>query len=79
MIIDGTGVEIIPGERGVHCPGNGNKKDSQGKPIECCCEECDYYMCCSESHQKEECESCFDEYCPHAQKNLSKGEKRFHT
>ncbi len=30
MIIDVTGIELIPGEKGIHCPGNGTHKNSQG-------------------------------------------------
>ena len=39
MVIDITGVELMPGEPTV-CLGNGE----QG--FECCCDECDYYLLC---------------------------------
>lgn len=68
MIMDVTGIELIPGCQGKHCPGNGIHRDSQGQLLECCCEECDYYMCCSESHSQQECECCEDGDCPHAKK-----------
>ena len=38
-VIDITGVELSPGEPSV-CSGNGK----QG--VECCCDECDYYLSC---------------------------------
>ncbi len=37
--IDVTGIELTPGEPTV-CLGNGE----QG--VECCCDECDYYLLC---------------------------------
>ena len=48
--IDVTGVELTPGEPTV-CLGNGE----QG--IECCCDECDYFLL------------CFSEFDPKKQKN----------
>ena len=41
MITDVTGTELIPGNYGRDCPGNG---EHQGG--ECCCEECDYMLLC---------------------------------
>ena len=38
-IMDITGVELSPGEPAI-CLGNGK----QG--VECCCDECDYYLLC---------------------------------
>lgn len=64
MIIDTTGVELTPGNRGEKCNGNGLFVDRNGEPIECCCEECDYMLCCLENHDMSECESCMDEKCP---------------
>ena len=64
MIIDTTGVELIPGNRGLDCPGNGFIPT-----IECCCDECDYMLCCLESHKPQECKDCKDLYCPHAPRN----------
>ena len=34
MILDVTGIELIPGNNGEDCPGNGNHIDSFGMPIE---------------------------------------------
>ena len=67
MILDVTGIQLIPGNMGKDCPGNGNHLDEKGLPIECCCDECDYYLCCLESHTQEDCKNCFDRDCP--QKN----------
>ena len=41
MIVDATGIELIPGNQGKDCPGNG-----RNPIIECCCNECDYFLCC---------------------------------
>ena len=41
MIIDITGIELIPGNNGNDCPGNGEHYDKKGKRIDCCCDECD--------------------------------------
>ena len=38
-VIDITGAELTPGEPAI-CLGNGE----QG--LECCCDECDYYLLC---------------------------------
>ena len=45
MIIDITGTLLTPGEEGKNCLGNGKHYDD-GKLIECCCDECDYYCYC---------------------------------
>ncbi|MCH5300905.1 MAG: hypothetical protein J1E56_06250 [Ruminococcus sp.] len=59
MIIDVTGIELIPGNKGSDCPGNGEHKDKSGNYIECCCDECDYMMCCLEDI----CKTCTDYRC----------------
>ena len=64
MIIDVTGVMLIPGNNGNDCPGNG---ESAG--IECCCDECDYMLCCLADHDHAECLVCTDVDCPRAQQN----------
>lgn len=46
MFTDITGIPLIPGNRGCHCPGNGTTPDENGNTIECCCEECDYMLEC---------------------------------
>ena len=45
-----TGIELTPGNGGENCKGNGKHKDENGKIIECCCDECDYLLCCISSY-----------------------------
>ena len=44
-IIDVTGIELTPGDMSA-CLGNGEHKDNDGNPVECCCDECDYMILC---------------------------------
>ena len=55
MIIDVTGTILIPGNGGKDCPGNGEK-------IECCCDECDYMLCCFFGNE-EKCKVCTNTHC----------------
>ena len=55
--IDVTGVELTPGEPDV-CLGNG------AHGFECCCDECDYMLCCLETHDYSQCSTCNDKNCP---------------
>ena len=66
MIIDITGVELTPGNGGINCKGNGQYKGTDGKTIECCCEECDYMLCCVNENNSDECKKCSDKKCPNA-------------
>lgn len=59
MIVDITGVVLIPGNLGKDCPGNGTHKET-----ECCCDECDYMLCCLPEHDLAECLNCSDKDCP---------------
>ena len=59
MIIDITGVVLTPGNLGKGCPGNG-ENDS----VECCCDECDYLMCCINEGDSQNCVNCTDIDCP---------------
>ena len=59
MIVDVTGTVLIPGNRGKDCPGNGT--DSA---VECCCDECDYFLCCFDETYPDCCKSCNDRSCP---------------
>ena len=63
MIRDVTGVILTPGNGGKDCRGNGRTKNFWGKWIECCCDECDYLICCTEGSE-EMCQSCRDTACP---------------
>ena len=63
MITDVTGIILTLGNGGEDCPGNGQGTDWQGNAIECCCDECDYLLCCIEDV---DCAHCADAYCPRA-------------
>ncbi len=72
MITDPTGVTLIPGNNGRDCFGNGEHTDSNGHLIECCCDECSYYLCCCPDPRIEPsvwpdgCKTCAETDCPHA-------------
>lgn len=59
MIVDITGVVLLPGNNGEDCPGNGLSG-------ECCCDECDYMLCCFGIIQPS-CESCCGQTFPRSQ------------
>lgn len=46
MIIDVMGNILTPGNNGEYCECNGEHKNENGKLIECCCDECDYFLEC---------------------------------
>ncbi len=46
VILDITGIELTPGNNEENCLRNGKHNTEEGKPIECCCDECDYMKCC---------------------------------
>ena len=46
MIIDVTGTLLTPGNHGKNCEVNGEHRDGNENLIECCCDECDYYLEC---------------------------------
>lgn len=52
MVIDITGTILTPGNLGKDCMGN-----RQHPETECCCEECDYMLCCLENHTSADCEN----------------------
>ena len=68
-IIDITGTVLTPGKGGRKCHGNGKHFNKNGILIECCCNECDYLLCCSEKHSTDKCRKCTDNKCPHAKKH----------
>lgn len=68
MIIDVTGIPLMPGNGGKDCVGNGGYFDLSGQKIECCCEECDYLYCCTMMRDNEDCCICNDNHCPNAGK-----------
>ena len=70
MIIDITGTVLTPGNGGRDCLGNGQHMDMLGNPVECCCDECDYMLCCLETHNSDACKTCGDFQCPNARNNF---------
>ncbi len=61
MIIDITGIELTPGNNGENCKGNGKHFDEVGNPIECCCDECNFLICCTKGNFN--CDECTDTEC----------------
>lgn len=61
MIMDITGIELTPGNNGEDCKGNGKHYDDNGNLIECCCDECDYLICCMS--ETSNCDECTDAEC----------------
>ena len=59
MIIDVTGVVLTPGYDGRDCLGNGLHDE-----IECCCDECNYFLCCIDDWSEENCKECSAKECP---------------
>ena len=69
MIIDGpTGIELIPGNGGKDCPGNGEHGN------ECCCDECNYLCCCTNHFRKKPCNECVHVECPRNENDALKSE-----
>jgi len=64
MILDVTGTVLIPGVDGKTCPGNGMQPGT-----ECCCDECNYFLCCYETKDKLQCSVCADRDCPNRMPN----------
>ncbi|MBR2883405.1 MAG: hypothetical protein IKB93_01310 [Clostridia bacterium] len=52
-------VQLMPGNEGKDCPGNG-----EHKWIECQCDECDYLMCCLPEYNPGNCKDCDITDCP---------------
>ena len=61
MIIDVTGIELTPGNNGEDCKGNGKHFDDNGNLIECCCDECNYLLCCTSDNVN--CSECTETDC----------------
>ncbi len=64
MIIDITGIVLTPGNNGEKCLGNGKHFNKDGSPIESCCDECDYAICCL----KGKCKLCERKICVNDEK-----------
>lgn len=76
MIMDRLGIGLMPGNSGKDCAGNGEQIGKDGNGIECCCDECDYMLCCQETHGEEECVRCRDTACPRAPKSCGHSLRR---
>ena len=63
MIVDVSGIELTPGNHGRDCAGNGEAN------AECCCDECNYLLCCLTLQWKENCNLCEDAECPRRASN----------
>ena len=59
MLMDVTGIVLVPGNGGRDCPGNGEHNE-----IECCCDGCDYLMCCTGNPGERLCLDCQNRDCP---------------
>ena len=66
MIIDISGTVLIPGNSGKDCPGNGCDET-----VECCCNACDYFLCCIDETYPDCCADCNSEECPRKSECLS--------
>ena len=71
MIMDITGTILIPGNTGKDCPGNGLDPE-----VECCCNECDYMLCCYVWNYPKECAGCKDPDCPRVAQWQGVGDSR---
>ena len=64
MIFDVTGVILTPENSGRDCFGNGEHTDGNGNLIECCCDECNYFLCCFPQGKGLDCAVCTVKNCP---------------
>ncbi len=64
MLIDVTGIILTPGNFGRDCLGNGSHYDENGNPLECCCDECNYMLCCLREDFAHHCKTCTETGCP---------------
>lgn len=51
-IVDVTGTVLTPGNGGRYCRGNGKHRNIFGKRIECCCDECNFFLSCFEEETR---------------------------
>ncbi len=68
FILDITGIILRPGNYGKDCKGNGTYVSRFGRQIECCCDGCDYFMCCFKESIPSDCSKCNDIDCPRLRK-----------
>ena len=74
MITDITAIELTPGNNGRDCLANGTYFYENDEQIECCCDECNYMMCCLDGHSSDDCNNCNDKLCP--RKALNKNRQK---
>lgn len=55
--------KLKPGNLGRDCLYNGEHLNKRGKLIECCCDECDYMLCCIKENSEDECLKYTDYNC----------------
>lgn len=60
--MNSTEIGLMPGNKGIDCLRDGKHYDNDGNLIECCCDECDYLMCCISD--VDECNNCNVPFCP---------------
>ena len=58
MIVDITGTVLTPGNYGKECLGNGFNEG-----YACCCDECDFLLCCISDNWEQACVVCKDKDC----------------
>ncbi len=63
MITDITGMVLTPGNNGLDCLGNGNHTRTDGSLIECCCDECNFLVCCTLNPNNILCQTCTNIQC----------------
>ena len=61
-------LDLFPGNFGIDCMYDGNKKNSEGQLIPCCCDQCDYYLRCEDPFWQAQCRECSDFDCPRKNK-----------
>ena len=66
--MDGSKIELMPGNFGRDCMGNGEHFNEEGERIECLCDECDYMICCLVMKGYDNCDDCKALICPRKQK-----------
>ncbi|MBO7148685.1 MAG: hypothetical protein J6V93_02405 [Clostridia bacterium] len=64
MLLDYSGIILNQGYGGKNCRGNGEHYNDDGMLIDCCCDECDYLMCCLKIQGYGDCKRCKDTVCP---------------
>lgn len=61
MFLDIPDNLLFPGNKGKNCIGNGEHKNKYGVLIDCCCENCNYFLCCYEDNV--DCSNCEEINC----------------